>query len=359
MIDPIIFTIRIGDLAWPVRWYGVIVMLGIIVGSLMVERELKRRGENSELIWDALVWILFPAIIGARLWFVVNDILGGNTTYTQNPMEIIRIWNGGLHIFGGLLFGGIALLTYLRWNKLDPWIFLDAAGPAMLVGQAIGRIANFINQELYGPPTTLPWGIPISADHRLSQFPVSQYPVDTTRFHPTFAYEMLWNFFAAGLLLWLSRRYEKDLNPGALFSAWLVLAGFGRVVIEFFRPDQPKIAGLGISYSSIAAALMAIVGAVMLMIRYKALTPQFAEDWEEEYQLSTQANKPLEEVEEEALVEEQEIEEVKPVKKTVSAKPRSTTAKRATTKKAAPKAAEVEPEVRTTRKTATRAKKSS
>ena len=359
MIDPIIFTIRIGDLAWPVRWYGVIVMLGIIVGSLMVERELKRRGENSELIWDALVWILFPGIIGARLWFVFNSVLGGDTTYTQNPMEIVRIWNGGLHIFGGLLFGGIALLTYLRWNKLDPWIFLDAAGPAMLVGQAIGRIANFINQELYGPPTTLPWGIPISADHRLSQFPVSQYPVDTTRFHPTFAYEMLWNFFAAGLLLWLSRRYEKDLKPGALFSAWLVLAGFGRVVIEFFRPDQPKIAGLGISYSSIAAALMAIVGAVMLMIRYKALTPQFAEDWEEEYQLSTQANKPLEEVGEEVLVEEQEIEEVKPVKKTVSAKPRSTTAKRATTKKAAPKAAEVEPEVRTTRKTATRAKKSS
>src|SRR5512143_152378 len=202
MIDPIIFTIRIGDFAWPVRWYGVIVMVGIIVGSLMVERELKRRGENSELIWDALVWILFPGIIGARLWFVVNAILGGDTTYTQNPMEIVRIWNGGLHIFGGLLFGGIALLTYLRWNKLDPWIFLDAAGPAMLVGQAIGRIANFINQELYGPPTTLPWGIKIEANHRLAQFAdLSKYPVDTTRFHPTFAYEMLWNFFAAGLLL--------------------------------------------------------------------------------------------------------------------------------------------------------------
>jgi len=359
MIDPIIFTIRIGDFAWPVRWYGVIVMVGIIVGSLMVERALKRRGENSELIWDALVWILFPGIIGARLWFVINAVLGGDTTYTQNPMEIIRIWNGGLHIFGGILFGGIALLTYLRWNKLDPWIFLDAAGPAMLVGQAIGRIANYINQELYGPPTTLPWGIEIPADHRLAQFAdLTKYPAETTRFHPTFAYEMIWNFFAAGLLLWLSRRYEKDLKPGALFSGWLVLAGFGRVVIEFFRPDQPKIEGLGISYSSLAAALMAVAGAIMLMARYKAINLPIAEDWEEEYQLSTQPKEQQVEEMEEAEVgdEEEEIPEAKPVKKA----PRTTAAKKTTAEKAAPKtkAAKVGPEAELPKKT-TRTKKSS
>ena len=354
MIDPIIFTIRIGDLAWPVRWYGVIVMAGIIVGSLMVERALKRRGENSELIWDALVWILFPGIIGARLWFVLNATLGGDPTYTQNPAEIIRIWNGGLHIFGGLLFGGLALLTYLRWNKLDPWLFLDAAGPAMLVGQGIGRIANFINQELYGPPTTLPWGIKIEAQHRLADYSdLIKYPVATTRFHPTFAYEMLWNFFAAGLILWLSRRYEKDMKPGTLFSGWLLLAGIGRVIIEFFRPDQPKIPGLGISYSAVASALMAIAGAIMLMARSKAINLQIAEGWEDEYQLSTQANKPAEESVEETDDDEDETPVVKPVRKTSPAKPRSVT-----TKKAAPraKAAKVEPEAEAPKKT-TRAKK--
>ena len=359
MIDPIIFTIRIGDFAWPLRWYGVIVMVGIIVGSLMVERALKRRGENSELIWDALVWILFPGIIGARLWFVVNATLGGDLTYSQNPSEIFRIWNGGLHIFGGLVFGGIALITYLRWNKLDPWIFLDAAGPAVLVGQAIGRIANFINQELYGPPTTLPWGLHIQAEHRTfaPYNDLVKYPVETTRFHPTFAYEMLWNFFAAGLLLWLSRRYEKDLKPGALFSAWLMLAGFGRVLIEFFRPDQPKIAGLGISYSSIVAALMAIFGAIMLMVRYKAVNLQIAEDWEEEYHLSTQPNEPkAEKLNEEDETVEEEVPEVKPVKRTS----RTTAAKNKTEKKSAPraKAAKVEPAAKAPKKT-TRAKKSS
>lgn len=285
MIDPVIFTIRIGSLEFPLRWYGVIVMIGIIVGSLIVERELRRRGENGDRIWDALIWVLPAGIIGARLWYVLNATLGGNRYYIENPGQIINIPQGGLHIFGGLLFGAIALLYYLRKNNLDPWLFLDSAGPAMLIGQAIGRLANFVNQELYGPPTTLPWGIPISPEHRLPDYTdLNQYPVET-RFHPTFAYEMLWNFLAAGFLLWLSRRYKDQLKPGALFACWLVLAGLGRVIIELFRPDQPKIPGLGFSYSSLFAALMAIAGAVLLMARYKVINLKFAENWEEEYQV--------------------------------------------------------------------------
>jgi len=289
MIDPIIFTIELFGREFSLRWYGVIVMIGVIVGSMIVERELKRRGGNGDLVWDALVWILPIGIIGARLWFVMNATLGGNDRYLNDPGEILRIWNGGLHIFGGLLFGAVALLIYLRRNNQDPWLFLDSAGPAVLIGQAIGRIANFINQELYGPPTTLPWGIPIQPEHRLPEFSnLNQYPFDTTRFHPTFAYEMLWNFAAAGLLLWLSRRYEKELKPGTVFAGWLLLAGFGRVWIEFFRPDQPKIPDLGISYSAVIAALMAIAGAVILMARYKAIRFSFTEAWEEEYQLALQ-----------------------------------------------------------------------
>jgi hypothetical protein len=141
---------------------------------------------------------------------------------------------------------------------------------------------------LYGPPTTLPWGIPINAQHRLPQFQdLIKYPVESTRFHPTFAYEMLWNFTAAGILLWLSKRYEKQLKPGTIFAGWLIAAGFGRVFIEFFRPDQPKIAAWGISYTTIVSALMAVTGAVLLMARYKAIDIQAAEDWEEEYKIST------------------------------------------------------------------------
>lgn len=291
MIDPVIFTIKLLGREFPLRWYGVIVMIGVVVGALIVERELKRRGENGDRIWDALIWVLPIGIIGARLWYVLNAIAGGNRSYIENPASIIRVWEGGLHIFGGFLFGTIALLIYLRRNKLDPWLFLDAAGPAALVGQGIGRLANFINQELYGPPTTLPWGIPIQAEHRLPQYQdLGLFPVEATRFHPTFAYEMLWNFASAGLLLWLSRRYKEDMKPGTIFAGWLVLAGLGRVIIEFFRPDQPKIPGLGISYSSIFAALMAISGAILLLARYKAINLKFAENWEEEYKRSSQVD---------------------------------------------------------------------
>jgi phosphatidylglycerol:prolipoprotein diacylglycerol transferase len=284
MINPVIFSIG----GFSLRWYGVIVMTGVVVGALIVERELRRRGENGDRIWDALVWVLPPAIIGARLWYVVNAVLGGNRSYIENPASILRVWEGGLHIFGGFLFGGLALLLYLRQNKLDPWLFLDAAGPAALIGQGIGRIANFINQELYGPPTPLPWGIPIAAEHRLPQYQdLKLFPVETTRFHPTFAYEMIWNFAAAGLLLWLSRRYEKQLKPGTVLAGWLMAAGVGRTWIElFFRPDQPKIPGLGISYSAIVSASMAIAGAVLLLARYKIIHLKFAENWEEEYRVS-------------------------------------------------------------------------
>jgi phosphatidylglycerol:prolipoprotein diacylglycerol transferase len=344
MIDPVIFTIHLFGWEFPLRWYGVIVMIGVVVGSLIVERELRRRGENGDRIWDALIWVLPAGIIGARLWYVANATLGGNRYYVENPAQIINIPQGGLHIFGGLLFGAIALLYYLRKNKLDPWIFLDSAGAGMLIGQAIGRIANFINQELYGPPTTLPWGIPISAQHRIAPYSdLSRFPFETTRFHPTFAYEMLWNLSAAGLLLWLSRRYEKDLKPGALFAGWLVMAGVGRVIIELFRPDQPKIGNTGISYSSLVSALMAVAGAILLMARYKAINPKFAEGWEEEYQVS---EKPI-------AVEEQPVEEAEPARVKKVVKSQSTLQKKAKAKIAARKAAK-ETSTRTTK-----AKKSS
>ena len=333
MINPVIHTFNIFGFEFSLRWYGLIVMLGVIVGSLMIERVLKQHGENSETIWDALIWVLPIGIIGARLWYVINATLGGDTRYANDPAEIIKVWHGGLHIFGGLLLGGAVLLYYLNKNKLDVWLFLDAAGPAMLIGQGIGRIANFINQELYGPPTTLPWGIPISAEHRLPQFQdLAKFPVDTTRFHPTFAYELLWNFASAGLLLWLARRYGKSLKPGTIFAGWLIAAGIGRTWIElFFRPDQPKIGNSIISYSAVVSMLMAIFGAIMLMVRYKAINVQAAENWEDEYKISTlQPQLQLQTEPAEVVVEEPKAPHVKKVAK---AKVEATTVKKAPAKK--------------------------
>jgi phosphatidylglycerol---prolipoprotein diacylglyceryl transferase len=289
LIDPVIFSFEVFGITIALRWYGVLVMTGVIVAAWIAEREYTHRGENSEHIWNALIWALPVGVVGARLWYVANVTLGGNSYYLNNPGQILNIPQGGLHFFGGLLFGALAMVYYIRRNNLDLWLLLDVAAPVTLIGQAIARPANFINQELYGQPTALPWGIPIESTHRIPPYnDMSLYP-ESTRFHPTFAYEMLWNFLAAGLLLWIARRFPEKFKPGAMFSWWLVLAGVGRVIIEFFRPDQPRIPGTDISYSTLIAALMALAGMILLLVRYGYIRLKIADGWEERYKVSGQS----------------------------------------------------------------------
>ncbi len=268
-MDPILFSFEIFGRTIELHWYGLLVALGVAVAAWLAEGELKRRGENPEHVWNALLWLLPAGILGARLWYVVNATIGGRTNYLENPLSILYVWEGGLHFFGGLLFGAITLYFYARHYQLDMWLFLDSVAPVTMIGQAVARPANFINQELYGPPTNLPWGILIDRPmQRIGEFrDLVKYPLETTRFHPTFAYEMIWNFVAAGTLLWAARRWPEKFKPGAVFAWWLVLAGTGRVLVEFFRPDQPVIAGTFITTSQLVSALMALAGLLMLMAR--------------------------------------------------------------------------------------------
>jgi phosphatidylglycerol:prolipoprotein diacylglycerol transferase len=275
MIDPIIFQFEVAGVRFALHWYGVLIMLAVLVGTWLTTVEAARRGSKTEFIWDALPVVLIAGIVGARLWYVLNATLGGSTYYTSNPIKILMITEGGLHIFGALLLGGLTAYLYLRRAKANFWLVLDSAAPALLIAQAVARPANFINQELYGQPTTLPWGIPIDAAHRLPQYAnLVEYPVETTRFHPTFAYEMIWNLIMGGLLLWAVRRFPQRFKPGMAFAAWLVLAGIGRFIVEGFRPDQPLIPGTTLSYSGLVAALMAVGGAVWLFLAARWGTPQ-------------------------------------------------------------------------------------
>ena len=266
MIDPIIFTIHLGSLTLSLHWYGVFVMLGVVVGGYVSSLEVEKHGENPDLLWDALMWILPAGVIGARLWYVVNATLGGNLYYVQNPIQILNIPQGGLHFYGGLLFGLFALVVYLRKQNADLWLFLDSIAPALLLGQALARPANFINQELYGQPTTLPWGIPIDAAHRLTIFKdLVKYPVETTRFHPTFGYEMIWNLLCFALIYYLVRRTNLGKTPGASIALWMMAAGFGRTWIEFFRPDQPLVAGSWLTTSMLVSFVLGAFGVVLFM----------------------------------------------------------------------------------------------
>ncbi len=287
-MDPIIFRIPGTNIA--LHWYGLIMALGIIVAGFVAEWGVRHRGEESEHVWDLLIWAAPAGIVGARLWYVVNETLGGSRYYLENPLQIINLPQGGLHFYGAVLFGAIAAWLYVRHYNLDWRLVFDAAAPALLVGQAVVRPANYINQELYGPPTDLPWGISIDTAHRIPPWNnLARFPLETTRFHPTFAYEILWNLLATGILLWAFLEFKKRIKPGSIFASWLVLEGLGRELIEFFRPDQPRIPGTAISYSRVAAGLMIVAGVIALLIQYEVIRLPFFGSGPDEYQLTSEA----------------------------------------------------------------------
>jgi phosphatidylglycerol:prolipoprotein diacylglycerol transferase len=285
MIDPIAFTIPGVNIA--VHWYGIIMMVGILLGTWITAREVRRLGGNPDHVWDGLTWAMPAGVVGARLWYVVTDILGGGRRYLEDPVSIFRIPEGGLHFYGAILFGALVAYVYARRNKVDMWLIIDGVAPALLISQAAIRPANYINQELYGPPTDLPWGISISAANRIPPWHnLSFFPEETTRFHPTFAYEMIWNLLAAGLLLWTTRRFSKKMRPGVPFAAWLILAGVGRAIIETWRPDQPHIPGTPISYTRLVAALMAIGGVILMLVKYGVLRLPFLSQGPDTYAIA-------------------------------------------------------------------------
>lgn len=265
-IDPVAFTIPIGD-GFPIYWYGIIVVIGIAIGALWAGREIERRGQDVDELYNGLIVVIFAGYLFARLTYVLLDVIGGQGAQYSTFLDVINVRAGGVNILGGFIGAALAGFIYVRWRRLKFWHYADVAGPALLIAQAIGRWGNFINQELYGPPTDLPWGITIT-NNRLPQY--IDLPADT-RFHPTFLYESLWLFAGFILLTWLNARYRDQWKPGTLFGAFLIWWGGGRAWIELFRPDQPTIGESFITYSMIAALLLALFGVYVLLSRYDKL----------------------------------------------------------------------------------------
>ncbi|NEO86873.1 MAG: prolipoprotein diacylglyceryl transferase [Spirulina sp. SIO3F2] len=236
-VDPILF--QFGPIV--VHWYGFFMAAAILVGVQIGSRQVGRQGEDPDAFLDMLPWLLIPGLIGARLYYVfIQSPRGPNGLggYLAHPWQIINLRSGGIHIFGAFIFGAIALWLYSRWRRIPILTYLDGIGLALPLSQAIGRWGNFINQELYGPPTTLPWGLKIDFQHRLAPYnDLAQYP-DTVRFHPLFLYEMLWNLVGFGVILLISRRFERQLQPGDLMLLYLIWYPLGRFLIEFLRTDS-------------------------------------------------------------------------------------------------------------------------
>ena len=264
-VNPIIF--QVGPFA--LRWYGVLMMLGILAASWVAARYVGRNGEDPNTLWDMLFCVLIPGLIGARLYYVfIQSPRGpdGLGKYLSNPIEIIKIWEGGIHIFGAFIFGGAALLIYAWRRKLPTLIYLDSVALGLPLGQAIARNANFINQELYGPTTTLPWGLRIDDDRRVPPYnDLARYP-DTVRFQPLFLYEVIWNALGFALIFWISRRFEKQRKSGDIALLYLIWYPLGRFFIEFLRTDSWFFPGTPFNTVHLISAI-AIIGAAVVFVR--------------------------------------------------------------------------------------------
>ncbi len=259
-----------------VHWYGLLIVVGIILGGVVATLEAKRRGENAEHVWRGLIWCIIFGFLGARLYHVLSspaDGTGGFRSYIEDPVAIFLVWDGGLSIYGAIAGGVVGLLLYARRHHLNAWHWLDIATPGLVLAQAIGRWANFINQELYGPPTTLPWGLSIGAENRIPRYSdLALYPVDGTRFHPTFLYESLWSLGVFTLLMWLEWRWDDRLRDGDVFLAYLLLYGLGRLWIEqFFRPDAWTL-GNGLAVGSLISLAVALLAGLVLFVRHRTYT---------------------------------------------------------------------------------------
>jgi len=259
-----------------IYFYGIILMAGALAGSFLAAMEARRRGQDPDIVWDALVWVLIGGIIGARLWHILTPppsmVAQGITTgfYLTHPLDALNLRRGGLGIPGAVIGGVLALIWFCRRRKLDPLLWLDIAAPGLALAQAIGRWGNYVNQELYGAPSKLPWAIHIAPQYRLPKY------AQVETYHPLFLYESLWNLFNMGVLLWLARKYPNWLKTGDIFLIYLIIYPVGRFFLEFLRLD-PSLVG-GINANQVVMAVVAVSASATLIWRHRRgeMTPETA-----------------------------------------------------------------------------------
>ncbi|ACQ80469.1 prolipoprotein diacylglyceryl transferase [Beutenbergia cavernae DSM 12333] len=248
----------------PLRAYALAILLGGVVAAIILTKRYVARGGPGDKVLDIVFWAVPFGIVGARLYHVFSspDAYFGPG---GNPVAALYIWNGGLGIWGAIALGAVGAWIGLRRAGLRLAPFADALAPGLLVAQAIGRLGNWFNQELFGTPTTLPWGLQISGE-RLRELGMD-YP-EGTLFHPTFLYELVWNLAAAALLVYLDRRFR--LGHGRVFWLYVVFYTLGRTWIEMLRIDEAEqVLGLRLNvWTSILVLLVALVIFVVLGRRY-------------------------------------------------------------------------------------------
>lgn len=248
------FSFSLGSLHLSVKWYGVIIALGFALATLYASRRARHFGTSSDELIDFLLWALPLSIVGARLYFVLNKW----DYYGQHPGDIVKIWEGGLAIYGGIIAAFLTAAVFCRVRKISPLGLMDVGSLGLLIGQLVGRWANFVNAEAYGSETSLPWGMVIDGGA----------PV-----HPTFLYESLWNLLGFILLHFYSKK--KRAFSGEIALLYFTWYGFGRFFIEGLRSDSLFIGHTDIRISqALALVLFLCMGGLWLYLRLsKKYTP--------------------------------------------------------------------------------------
>lgn len=255
--SPEISFIELGPLR--VHFYALFILAGIVAAVIIADRRLVARGAKSGLALDIALWTVPFGVIGARIFHVLthpNDYFFEGADLTA----VFRIWEGGIAIYGGLIGGALGAFVGARAAGIKFWSFADAVAPGVLLAQALGRWGNYFNQELFGLPTDLPWGLEISANN-------PAYPAglpEGVLFHPTFIYESLWSLAGVAALLVLDKKFE--LRWGKLFGLYLVYYSFGRIWTESIRIDPSEII-LGLRINIWSALLGIVVGLTIFFVQ--------------------------------------------------------------------------------------------
>lgn len=227
----------------PLRAYALCILAGIVVAAWLTTRRLASRGGPGHLVLDVAMWAVPFGIVGGRLYHVISTPQpyfgpGGN------PLNAFSIWEGGLGIWGAIALGALGAWIGCRRVGVDFRAFADALAPGLLIAQAMGRFGNYFNNELYGAPTDLPWGLEIHAwNHAAGRAltDASGQAIVLGTHHPTFLYEALWCLLAAGVLLWWDRPPRPQPAPGRVFASYVMLYTAGRLVVETMRIDDANV----------------------------------------------------------------------------------------------------------------------
>ncbi|HIW72111.1 MAG TPA: prolipoprotein diacylglyceryl transferase [Candidatus Levilactobacillus faecigallinarum] len=258
-LNPI--AVHLGPIA--VHWYGVIIATGVIIAVTLAVREGRKRGINPDDIYDMILWALPAALIAARLYYVVFQW----PYYSQHPGEIIAIWDGGIAIYGSLIGAGLVVFFFCRSRFIPVWLMLDVAAPTVILGQAIGRWGNFMNQEAFGRITSLSF---LQGLH-LPDWIINQMLIDGAYRQPTYLYESTWDLMGFVVLMSL-RHYPQLFKQGEVFLAYVMWYAFGRFFIEGMRTDSLML--LGTIRVSQLLSIVLFVGALILVIyRRRQATP--------------------------------------------------------------------------------------